>query len=41
VHIGGAFGLIARPRDQQSHRAATTVSASYITAESRARDEID
>lgn len=32
---------IALVRDQQAHRAAMTVSASYIAAESRARDEID
>ncbi len=32
---------IALVRDQQAHRAAMTVSAAYIAAESRARDEID
>ncbi len=32
---------IALVRDRQAHRAAMTVSASYITAESQARDEID
>ncbi len=32
---------IALVRDRQAHRSAMTVSASYITVESQARDEID
>lgn len=32
---------LALVRDQEAHRAAMTVSASYIAAERRARDEID
>ncbi len=32
---------IALVRDREAHRAAMTVRASYITAESQARDEID
>jgi glutamate/tyrosine decarboxylase-like PLP-dependent enzyme len=32
---------IALVRDQEAHRGAMTISASYITVESQARDEID